>query len=339
MGADRRAGAHPAVRAYRQATSARRPVARVEEVQIRRRSQVYRIRWSGGGTMIAKRCRQYLAVVEQAAYGAALPRARAHVRVPALLGSLPDPSADPVDPFTWLFIEDMGVRRYSPRDPVQRRYLARWLGIVNAAVRPGAGIAAPALPVRGADYYQQYLQRAAEGIPGLPGQRPLPAAMAELAGTLGSVLRVVCRRWPEIATTFDATPLALVHGDCLPKNIHVTGAPGGSAAPQVVPIDWGNAGWGLPASDLGQSALLLGDPVIGEACYEEYARAAGTGWPAGSIELVRRLAVLGRLLWSVKVLAMSLPGFRHDRLDKVGWELSAYGSALTVSLREWDRAR
>ena len=330
--------AHPAARAYRRATSDRQPVAQVEEIQVRRRSQVFRIRWAGGGSVIAKRCRHHMAAVEQAAYGVALPRAREHVRVPALLGWLRDPSADPADPFTWLFIEDMGSRRYSPMDAAQRRDLARWLGSVNAAVRPGFGVAIAALPVRGAGYYRQYLQRAAEGIPALPARRRLPAAMVALTGRVGSALGVLQRQWPGIVAVFDSVPLVLVHGDCLPKNIHLAGAAGEPTGPQVVPIDWGNAGWGLPASDLGQSAVVLGDPVIGEACYEAYVQAALAGCPAGSADQVRRLAVLGRLLWSVKVLAMSVPGFRHDRLDKVECELSAYTSVLIASLREWDEA-
>jgi hypothetical protein len=326
-------GDHPAVRAWRQVAPQRAPAA-VEQIQRRRRSQVYRIRWSGGSA-IAKRCRRHMAAVEQAAYRLALPRARDRVRVPAYLGSLQDETSSPADPFTWMFIEDLGERRYRPQDPEQRAHLARWLGRLQAALLPATEGGSGGLPVRGADYYQRYLQQALYGLPRLAGARALPPTLLASIATVRSALQSLQDSWHTVVTRFDATPMTLVHGDCLPKNIHVAASAAGT---DVIPIDWGNAGWGLPASDLGHTTLLLGDPVIGRACYEDFTQALRPAWPACGVAVARELANLGRLLWSIKVIAMSLSGFQHDRIDKVEQHFALYATVMLRSLREWNRS-
>ena len=331
-----RSGEHPAVRAYHLATSDTRRVAQVDRIQRRRRSEVYRIRWTGGDSVIAKRCRSHMSVVEQAVYAHALPRARDRVRVPAYFGSVHDPYTDPEDPFMWLFIEDLGPRRYAPQDATERDGLARWLGELHAVLLEAGGASVPELPVRDAGYYRRYLDRAIEEVPRLVAGRRAPVGLAGLAGTVESTLHAVRDGWPAVVAAFDHAPPVLVHGDCLPKNIHVVAPPGAAGIADVVPIDWGNAGWGLPASDLGQSALLLGDPPVGEASYKTYAHALRPAWPGCGGAVVRHLADLGRLLWSVKVIAMSMPGFAYDRLDKVEQHLSTYASVLRASARQWN---
>jgi aminoglycoside phosphotransferase (APT) family kinase protein len=315
---------HPAGRAWLRVWPGHSRPSSVEELQHRRRSQVYRLRWPDGGTAIAKRCRAHMAAVERAAY-AVLPGGG--VPVPAYYGYLDDPSAGRADPFAWLFVGDLGGQRFSPGDAAQRAALANWLGRLQAALRRTGPAGQDRLPVRDAGYYRGYLDRARGELPTLAGTRPLPAPVLAMIGEVESMLRRVEQRWDAVAAPFASAPMTLVHGDCLPKNIQVWGAGAG-----VVPIDWGNAGWGLPALDLGLSALVLGDPVIGAADHDGYAEAIRPGWPACDPGAVRRLAELGRLLWSVKVIAMSVPGFRYDRIDKLAENLSRYAAVLRASL-------
>ena len=61
---------------------------------------------------------------------------------------------DPDDPFAWLFIEDLGHRRYSPDDAVQRLRLAQWLGSLQATFLGSEAHQGHTLPVRDAVYYQ-----------------------------------------------------------------------------------------------------------------------------------------------------------------------------------------
>lgn len=320
-------GRHPAFRAWREITPRSTPPWLVEEIQRRRRSQVYRLRWSAGSSIIAKRCRKHMTAVERTAYGAVLPSAR--VRVPAYYGYVDDASASPDDPFAWLFIEDLGDRRFSPDDAGQRLRLARWLGSLQAALLRTEATSPHELPIRNAAYYQRYLHRAIDGLPILAAERAFSGSLLALVGTVVSALRSVEARWGTMTATFDGVPMTLVHGDCLPKNIHVAHDPDAFA---VVPIDWGNAGWGLPGSDLGQSTLLLAEPVIGAACYDEYAAALRAAWPTCSTARVQQLANLGRLLWSIKVIAMSVPGFEYDSPAKVEQNLSIYSAILLTSL-------
>lgn len=311
-------------------------MALVDGIQRRRHSAVYRIRWADGGSVIAKRCRSHMSAVEVAVYRYLLPQMGQRVRAPAYLGSVDDPNADPADPFTWLFIEDLGERRYAPGAAGERDDLARWLGSLQATLLAAGNEHTPHLPVRDTGYYRRYLDQAIVQLPRLVTDRSAPAGLARLSDSVLSTLRAVRESWPALQATFDRVPRVLVHGDCLPKNIHVVTTPGGGF--EVVPVDWGNAGWGLPASDLGQSTLLFGDPPIGQASYETYSNVLMSAWPACDVTVVRRLANLGRLLWSVKVIAMSIPGFVHDRLDKVEQHLSMYASVLVASERQWDRA-
>jgi hypothetical protein len=323
------ADGHPAFRAWREITPHSAPPWLVEDLKRRRRSQVYRLRWSGGGgSMIAKRCRKHMTAVERAAYSAVLPTAR--VRVPAYYGSLDDATANPDDPFAWLFIEDMGDRRFSPGDAGQRSMLARWLGSLQATLLRSEASRTEELPVRDAAYYQRYLHRALDELPILAAERSFSGSLLALVAAVVSALRSVQGQWDNVTASFDDVPMTLVHGDCLPKNIHVAHDPGGF---EVVPIDWGNAGWGLPGSDLGQSTLLLAKIAIGDASYGEYAAALRPAWPACSTALVQQLANLGRLLWSIKVIAMSVPGFHYDSPAKVEQNLSIYASVLLTSLR------
>lgn len=325
---------HPAIQAWREVEPRRAQPRLVEAIQHRRRSQVYRLRWPGdGGSVIAKRCRRPMTIVEQTTYRAVLPVA--DVRAPAYYGYLDDVTSDPDDPFAWLFIEDLGPRRYAPDDAAQRLRLARWLGQVQVAfLAPDARRGHP-LPVRDAAYYQRYLHRAIDELPALAAERSFSGSLPVLVKAVVLMLRSLQDQWDKVVAIFAGVPMTLVHGDCLPKNIHVVPGPAGH---EVVPIDWGNAGWGLPGSDLGQSTLLLGRTLIGEAAYEEYANALQPVWPECSAALVQRLATLGRLLWSVKVIAMSVPGFRYDSVAKVEQILSIYSSVLLTSLQDVHRA-
>jgi Phosphotransferase enzyme family len=322
---------HPAFRAWRELTPHSPLPLVIESLQHKRRSQVYRLRWPGNGSsssIIAKRCRTHMSVVERAAYRTALPTAQ--VRVPAYYGYLDDASANSDDPFAWIFIEDMGSRRFSPVDAGERLRLAQWLGSLQATLLQPEAPNSNELPVRDAAYYQRFLQQAIEDVPSLAAERSSPGTIPALIGTVQSALWCVQARWDEVAATFASVPMTLVHGDCLPKNIHVAHDKNGR---EVVPIDWGNAGWGLPASDLGQSALLLAEATVTNACYDSYAAALRPAWPACSTSTVQRLANLGRLLWSIKVIAMSVPGFRYDSTVKVEHNLSIYSSILLTSLR------
>lgn len=323
------ADGHPACQAWREVTPHSPPPFCVEDVQRRKRSQVYRLQWrDGNGSVIAKRCRKYMTVVERATYGSLLPTAR--VRAPAYYGYLDDASSDPDDPFAWLFIEDMGHRRFSPGDAGQRVRLARWLGCLQATfLRPEAH-QWHSLPVRDAVYYQRYLHQAIRELPALAAERSFSGSLLALIRTVVAELAAMQRRWDTVTASFADVPMTLVHGDCLPKNIHVAHDPGGGY--EVVPIDWGNAGWGLPGSDLGHSTLLLRDDIIGEASYDEYAAALRPAWPDCSTAVVQQLANLGRLLWSIKVIAMSAKAFQYDNPVKVERVLSTYASLLFTSL-------
>jgi hypothetical protein len=289
--------AHPAVRAWRTSHPGARCPDSIQVVKRAEKSTVYRLLGAGpaGSPLIVKQCLTEAGRLERTVYEDILPR----VPVTSLqyYGSF-----DEAGGYCWLFLEDAGTQRYSPDDPEHRSLAGRWLGVLHtcaAHLAPTAG-----LPDRGPGYYLGRL-RAARGSLKLGLGNPLLGA-----DEIGDIRAVIAQcdllesHWSRLEEACAGVPATLVHGDFRRKNVHVRMAPTG---PAVLPMDWENAGRGVPAADLTRVDLAA------------YRSAVQERWPRVDSAAVRRLADVGRIF---------------QRLAAIDWISAMFGYDSRVLLRK-----
>jgi hypothetical protein len=210
------------------------------------------------------------------------------------------------DGSAWLFVEDVGAERLSPRDPDQRVLAGRWLGVLH---RSGADLPAAArLPDAGPSRYLGHLRsgrariRLRAGNPGLTTEgRAMLSVILELHDALES-------RWREFEKACEGLPATLVHGDFRPKNVRICT---GDAA--LYPIDWEMAGWGVPAADLAPARDLGMTMQVDPHSYETVMRER---WPDLDAAAIKKLSILGHIFralagieWESESLRFELPNY------------------------------
>ena len=111
------------------------------------------------------------------------------------------------------------------------------------------------------------------------------------------------------------------------KNVHVRYSPDGLT---LAPFDWGGAGWGLPATDLGQLRLPYQGRPPKNPNLAAYHAVVRERWPDLGVETIRRLVDLGQLFWSLKVISRCLPEFEYDPayLEYVMYNFRIYETIL-----------
>jgi hypothetical protein len=299
-------------------------------IQRKARSRVFRLKRPGRDDVIAKRGRERVALLEHLIYGSLIDRRV--LRAPEVLGFAVDPLSHEGDRYYWMFLEDLGSRRYDPSEPLQRMNLARWLGALGRSTMTLDAAVEARLPAGLPPTYRKFLDVALEGLPRISRMRGGSASLTDVFSFTSQLMSRVDRHWSELEETADACPPVLIHGDCLPKNIHVVDEPGSP----VVPIDWGSAGRGLPGSDLGVASVRFDGSSDAGADVDAYTEEIRPSWPAAEPSLVARLARLGRLLWTVKLISQSLPVFEHASTQKVDSHLRLYSQLLDSSLTALD---
>lgn len=282
------------------------------------RRGAYRLAGAGpdGAAVIAKRCRAAKACVEHAIYSEVLP----HVPLPALryYGSVEDKDGA----FCWLFLEDVGEKRYSSADEKHRRLAGRWLGTLHTAA---AGLAPLArLPDRGPGHYLERMQLARSRILANLANPAFKAADVAVLETILARCAALEAHWHRVEQFCEGLRRTVVHGDFAAKNLRVRTRTIGI---DLLAFDWSNAGWGVPAVDLAQSTLSLSrfaaDPDL--PSYWEVVR---DHWPALDLTAIQewgRLATLFRLLAAVAWVA---PSLGQERIDKTMEILRFYQTAL-----------
>jgi len=126
-------------------------------------------------------------------------------------------------------------------------------------------------------------------------------------------------------------PTTFAHGDCLAKNVHVRTTPSG---PAIAAFDWGGAGWSPAGTDLGQLALPRRGPPDTYPDLDAYGNIVRTVWPELDTDTITRLAHLGQLFWSLKVIGRGLQEFdcKWKSPAHVLADMRVYGHALARSI-------
>ena len=323
---------HPAVRFWEKISPVRADPDQLEVIKRKKEGSVYRLTGIGLGrsAVIAKRLRQDKAAIERIVYEKVLP----NLPITSLhyYGVVEEQNGL----FSWLFLEDIGNQRYSPQDKDQRRLAARWLAIMHTAAQE-LDVQAY-LPDRGPDHYQIYLRSIRETIPQI---QPISLFCPEGCALLKSIVsmcNILETRWDQVEMFCSRIPRTLVHGDCLAKNIHVRKS---KVGPTVVPFDWGGAGWGLPATDLGQSGLpyhSVPQTYPDLATYFSFTKDRGSHLDLGTIQ---QLANLGKMFWCLKVISRGVLQFdqKWATFEDLLNDFSIYAAVLAETIRSanWDR--
>jgi aminoglycoside phosphotransferase (APT) family kinase protein len=269
---------HPAVAAWSAATS--NPVVPqcIHVYRENPRKAIYRLEGvaPGEAAVFAKRAVAARTVIERTVYQEILPHLP--LTAPRYYGSWLD------EPHGWLFVEDVGLDRYSREAAEHLVVAARWVGTLHtmAAQLP----AARKLPDAGPTRYLTHLRRARDRI-----MRSLetfsypPDELGRLAAAL-SQCAALQARWERVEAACARVPETLVHGDFQSKNVYLRTD---SGSVSLLPIDWETVGWGTPATDLADLYRTRVDLWT----YWTIVREA---WPWMDYDAVERLAALGRLL-------------------------------------------
>jgi hypothetical protein len=297
---------HLASRAWRSLQPDHSQPERIEILKRKEKGTVLRLVAAGpeGEDVIAKGATGSKACVERAIYEEMLPQVA--LPSPSLYGSFDGGH----DGWIWLFLEDVGPQRYSPVDEEHRALATRWLAEFH--VRAESAKLPTKLPERGAAHHLGYLQSVCVSIPRLRAIPYLESTTRELLDSIRATCEWVEASWNDVEDLCAHAPRTIVHGDCLAKNVHVR-AFGGRLA--VVPIDWGGAGTGPAATDLGQLGLPRYGDSLGSIEHRQYHEAVASYWPELDVPTIASLANLGRMFWALKVISRTLDQFEQDWVD------------------------
>ena len=285
---------HPAVKAWNEVRPDRTRVTGIEVVVgSSSPTTVYRLKGVGeaGSTVIAKRCQQRKGLIERAVYEEILPQ----LPLPMMqyYGFLQEPDGE----YCWLFVEDVSREKYDPRRKRHRIAAARWLGVMNVSAADNA--VASRLPQRMPDHYLKLL-RSARAVMLSNASNPAlgPADLATLK-------RVVhqCDHlegiWRQLESSCDGMPQSLVHGDFIRKNV---GARAEGDQITLLPFDWENAGWGVPAEDISKVDITAYWITVKEH------------WPRIGIGTLKRMAVAGEVFRCLVFLGWIAPRLAREEV-------------------------
>ena len=282
---------NPAVVAWMELSERYEPPIAVQTLRrLNGRPNVLRLVGTGPerDNVIAKRCEE---LVESYVYKDVMPRL--DVSSPSYYGHVKNRTGDGY----WLFIEDAGEEKYSPRTREHQTLVSRWLAELHTSA---SNLQRPhLLPDRSPDWFLAYLRSIRSTI---ELQRPMWAHLGEDASTFQKLVRqcdVLESRWDEVQSACEGVPSTLVHCDFVPKNICVRSSHGRKV---LLPFDWEIAGWGNPAADIAHLIATPGAPrsksrLVDDSCngIEAYWRTVNEHWPQSNLAFFERLALVGQI--------------------------------------------
>ena len=318
---------HGAVQAWRRFYSERWEPGRLEVLQRKHFSTVYRLNGieRDGATVIAKRCRATTASVERTIYQDLLPL----TGLPSVrcYGVLPEPDGE----LWWLFLEDGEGTAYAPQIPEHRALAGRWLAQTQSALALAEDTSA--LPSRELDHYLHLLHGSRAMVIGHLADGALSHADAAVLRDLAAHFDGLESRWTAIEQICGAMPRTLVHDDFVIKNLRVRDT---VAGPALIVFDWEFAGWGVPAVDLAQSIDRVASPDLGaywSSLRPEYAHL--------DMRDVYAIAVCGNLLRLLDQISWATTGLEIapiPQLVKAISKLEVYEPAMLDALRALQRS-
>jgi hypothetical protein len=218
--------------------------------------------------------------------------------------------------FCWLFLEDAGEQGSFRLNGEHRELAAQWLGLMHTSA---THLSAPAcLLDKGPSHYLKRLQLGRNGI------LENLVNLAHLGGQLAPLETIVHQfdllesHWDRVEAFCEGAPHTLIHGDFAARNLRVRNDQAGMA---LLPFDWGEAGWGVPAVDIMQVDVL------------SYSSSVHGHWPWLDLHAIQRLAIVGKIFRCLDAVYWQLPSFKYQWLKVPIYNMGIYASRLADAIR------
>lgn len=264
-----------------------------------------------GAAIIGKRCKRADAMVENIVYKEILP----HIPVSSLryFGMIEEEACD----YNWIFIEDAGERAYFSHLKNHCQLNARWLAHMHRfAIDIDATVS---LPDKGPKHYLKRLKSVRDAIQyellNLP-LKPYDLALLEIILGRCDVLKL---HWERVDDLCKKMPRTLVHGDFIARNLRVRTHRKGII---LLPFDWSEAGFGIPAIDSVHADL----PTYWKLM-REY-------WPNLHARYFNNSVIVGKIFRCIDAIYWQIPSFQYRWLEKPMDNMRIYESWLTSIMRE-----
>lgn len=315
---------HPAIKAWCQLSPAQIDPEYIEVLRERKGAGIYRLKGVGpaGSTVVAKRCRQPDALIEQTIYEEILPQLP--ITVIRYYGCVAEPDGE----FGWLFLEDAGQEKYSPYLEEHRALAAQWLGRMHTSAAYVA--AADRLPDRGPGHYLEHL-RSGRGkiLRGLTNPEFKSDDLMVLESIV-SQFEALESRWHQVEEFCGGLPPTLVHGDFTGKNLRVRTE---RAEMALLAFDWEMAGWGIPAADLVPSTLLGSGGFSANPDIVTYWSVVQDHWPNLDLPTIQRLANLGKAFRCLAAINWKAQRLAYEGAKWVVSEMRIYQTELSDGIQ------
>jgi hypothetical protein len=296
----------------------------VEILRKKRQWAVFRLVGVGLGSsaVIAKRCEQADALIEQAIYEEVLPRLP--ITVPYYYGLAEEPDGN----FCWLFLEDAAGESYSPYIEEHRALAAQWLAHLHTSA--AYAIAAERLADQGPGCYLEHLQSGRTKVLRNLTNPELKADDRVLLEDILSHCDFLESRWQRVEEFCAELPWTLVHGDFTGKNLRVRTGQTGLA---LLAFDWEKAGWGIPAPDLAPSARLGSGGFSANPNIVTYWSIVRDHWPGLDFQAMQQLANCGKAFRCLAALNWRAERLAYEGVKWVVEEMRIYQAALSDAIR------
>ena len=307
---------HPAALAWERLGCDRAP-ERVEVLTNRkghhpnRKSRVYRLTGgNAGGAVIAKRASRATVEIERVIYQEVLEA------LPVAAIKCFGAQIDSDD--GWLFLEEVTGAAFDEEQPAHRHLAAEWLGTVHAATS-GMRELADRLPNHAMDRYLGRLRAAMRSLDAGHENAALAACDRASLSVVRDELARLDRDWGALAHRCTAMPHCLVHGDFIAKNVRVRDG-------RLFALDWEEAGWGVPAEDLGALDQTIADLDGRDLdAYRARVRDAWPGFDGAAAAEMRGIGVVLRYVCWIQAESVAL---RSEWVGPTVELLALYGRRL-----------
>ncbi len=214
----------------------------------------------------------------------------------------------------WLFLEDGGFTQVADKGESFPIPFAHWLALLHgsASKLPIRG----RLPERGPAWYLEILRASRLGLCQSLPERNWGDLDRSAAESMLVCFEILERNWHLVEERCEGLPWTLVHCDLQPKNVLIRHSASGIA---FLPLDWEEAGWGAPATDLAR---------IDAASYWSTARRT---WASIELRRVEEQVCCGALFQILSAVGWEMVRLAAGSEEKAMRRLRMCATQLTAS--------
>jgi hypothetical protein len=313
---------HPAVQAWCELQSVSVVPERIEVIkgeppennQMKKRG-VVRLMGRGfkGCSIIAKYCQRSAALIENKIYSEILPI------LPVSSLNYFGMALEPNREFCWVFIENAGEERFFPDNEDHCMLGARWLAKMHIATTPLE--ISSNLPYKGPEHYLKRLEVSRVELRQHLAKLPQLAEHVTTLKAIAGQFDLLESHWSYLEAICDCVPGVLVHGDFIPRNLRVRCKP---SEIELLPFDWGEAGWGMPGID---------SIHVSSAAYWSEIQ---DFWPYLTREMFRKSLIVGKIFRSIDAVHWQIPSFQYEWVEHPMNNMKIYQNWLTTAIQKME---